>query len=314
MFDFQKEVIINVNDEKIFKDFTDAIRIDGMLYKKAYMGPVYKTIGYEGDAATITINVADVNAGKQQIIIELGLDNDYRGEFGSALYYFRKPILIDAREPMSANSLKDALKKVCASNGNVLKFKNPDAEDAFVLEAVDNFITVRKAEVVKFACKSVSCNDDMMEVVSDKKDLAKTPNKAGFANYDYMLHNLRLPTYANIRFASSNVEMPVKDGVYTQYSFEYTVPRRLGGLSVAGQKTESTTIHTFFVLSSVVSDFEMALTKAGIKYNLVNNVAESHIKGDDGKTTPGHAEIVGRTDENGNATVIINDTVVDDGE
>lgn len=307
MFDFQKEVIINVNDEKIFKDFTNAIRIDGMLYKKAYMGPVYKTVGYDGDAATITINVSDVNAGKQQIIIELGLDNDYRGEFGSALYYFRKPILIDAREAMTADSLKAALKKVCASNGNVLKFTNPDAEDAFVLEAVDNFITVRKAEVVKFACESVSCNDDMMEVASEKKDLAVTPNKAGFANYDYMLHNLRLPTYANIRFASPNVEMPVKGGVYTQYSFEYTVPRRLGGLSVAGQKTESTTIHTFFVLNSVVSDFESALTKAGIECNLVNEVEKSHVKGEDGKTTPAHDSIVERTDEDGNDTVVINE-------
>jgi hypothetical protein len=50
--------------------------------------------------------------------------------------------------------------------------------------------------------------------------------------------------------------MPVKGGKYNQYSFEYTVPRRLGGLSVAGQKTESTTIHTFFVLDTL--DFEKA--------------------------------------------------------
>lgn len=42
--------------------------------------------------------------------------------------------------------------------------------------------------------------------------------------------------------------MPVPGGAYTQFSFEYTVPRRLGGLSVAGQKNFSTTIHTFFVL------------------------------------------------------------------
>lgn len=263
MFDFQKEVVLNSLDS--VEKFENGFRVDGMLYKNEYVGPVYKTEGYDGEPATITINVSDVNAGKQQIIIELGLDNDYRGEFGSALYYFRKPILIDAREAMTADSLKAALKKVCASNGNVLKFTNPDAEDAFVLEAVDNFITVRKAEVVKFDCESVSCNDDMMEVASEKKDLAVTPNKAGFANYDYMLHNLRLPTYANIRFASPNVEMPVKGGKYTQYSFEYTVPRRLGGLSVAGQKTESTTIHTFFVLSTEAANFEKFLDKVTIK-------------------------------------------------
>ena len=299
MFDFQKEVVINEVNDKIVKGFgKDGFRIDGMLYKKAYVGPVYKTEGYDGEPATITINVSDVNAGKQQIIIELGLDNDYRGEFGSALYYFRKPILIDAREAMAADSLKAALKKVCSSNGNVLKFTNPDAEDAFVLEAVDNFITVRKAEVVKFACESVSCNDDMMEVASEKKDLAVTSNKAGFANYDYMLHNLRLPTYANIRFASSNVEMPVKGGVYTQYSFEYTVPRRLGGLSVAGQKTESTTIHTFFVLNSEVDKFEGQL--GNVTY-VNKGVKVMHEDGD-----IKHESIVDRANDNG-STVVIND-------
>ena len=299
MFDFQKEVVINEVNDKIVKGFgEDGFRIDGMLYKKAYVGPVYKTEGYDGEPATITINVADVNSGKQQVIIELGLDNDYRGEFGSTLYYFRKPILIDAREAMTADSLKAALKKVCASNGNVLKFTNPEAEDAFVLEAVDNFITVRKAEVVKFACESVSCNDDMMEVASEKKDLAVAPNKAGFANYDYMLHNLRLPTYANIRFASPNVEMPVKGGVYTQYSFEYTVPRRLGGLSVAGQKTASTTIHTFFVLNSQVDKFEEQL--GNVTY-INKGVTVMHEDGD-----IKHEPIVDRANDNG-ATVVVND-------
>jgi hypothetical protein len=80
--------------------------------------------------------------------------------------------------------------------------------------------------------------------------------------------------------------MPIKGGKYYQYSFEYTVPRRLGGLSVAGQKTESTTIHTFFVLESCDADF---LTKTGISAKDVKNVRKykdehTHIELTDVKT------------------------------
>ena len=303
MFDFQKEVILNSLDS--VEKFDNGFRVDGMLYKNEYVGPVYKTEAVEGAAATITIKVSDVNAGMQQIVIELGLDNDYRGEFGSALYYFRKPILIDAREAMTADSLKTALKKVCASNSNVLKFTNPDAEDAFVLKAVDNFITVRRAEVVTFACGSASCSDAVMEEVDSVDPLTVTENNVGFGTYDYMIHNLRLPTYANIRFASpAESEMPVKGGKYTQYSFEYTVPRRLGGLSVAGQKTESTTIHTFFVLNSGtnVANFEALLPTGKLK---------SVTKNENGKVSFDHTP---KTDMHENLANGIVSKPIEDGE
>ena len=69
--------------------------------------------------------------------------------------------------------------------------------------------------------------------------------------------------------------MPRVGGKYTQFSFEYTVPRRLGGLSVAGQKTESTTIHTFFVLRGVKNGektFDAMLESAGVSIEPVNAV------------------------------------------
>lgn len=90
--------------------------------------------------------------------------------------------------------------------------------------------------------------------------MTKVDNVAGFGTYEYLIHNHRLPTNANWRFASpAAVEMPKVGGKYAQYTFEYTVPRRIGGLSVAGQRNESTTIHTFYVLDGL--DF---VAKTGI--------------------------------------------------
>lgn len=265
MFDFQKEVVLNSLDS--VKKFDNGFRVDGMLYKNEYVGPVYKTEAVDGAKAKLVIDLdvvkgsADVKnvENVMQFVIELGLDNDYRGDFGSVLFYFRKPIVVT----MDVNSDAATVAKAFEKAGVVdYKLYNVSvAGNKITLEMADNYITVRKAEVMDLVCDG-ACGEvgqvSKLAYTFDLKDSSVyTKNNVGFGTYDYMIHNLRLPTYANIRFASpAESEMPVKGGKYTQYSFEYTVPRRLGGLSVAGQKTESTTIHTFFVLNTL--DFEGA--------------------------------------------------------
>lgn len=256
MFDFQKEVILNnLDNVEVFDG--KGIRIDGMLYKKEYIQPVYETAATDGAKAKLIINMEDINkavTNVMQFVIELGLDNDYRGDFGSVLFYFRKPIVVTMTAGSSVADVAKAFEKAGVVD---YKLYNVSVEgNKITLEMADNYITVRKAEVMDLVCDS-NCGSDQMQVSEKvhtfdlKNPAVYTKNNVGFGTYDYMIHNLRLPTYANIRFASpAETEMPVKGGKYTQYSFEYTVPRRLGGLSVAGQKTASTTIHTFFVLNN----------------------------------------------------------------
>lgn len=275
MFDFQKEVVIN--DVKNVMTNKDGFVIDGMTYKvnNVVEKTVYETEPVPGKKATITIPLEKVADGKKQVRIELGLDRDYRGSFGSALYYFRKPILMDFREGVKdINELKKACELVAASNDNVLHIVPEDAEVAedapksnstqIVLEAADDYITIRKAVVVTFDCEPEYCGDEMEAVVAEV-ELDSTPNVVSFGTYEYLIHNLRLPTYANIRFASpAAVEMPVLGGEYYQYSFEYAVPRRIGGLSVVGQMNYSSTGHTFFVLKSQKAAFEAVLAGLSI--------------------------------------------------
>lgn len=263
MFDFQKEVVIN--DVKNVMTNKDGFVIDGMTYKvnNVVEKTVYETEPVPGKKATITIPLEKVADGKKQVRIELGLDRDYRGSFGSALYYLRKPILIDFRDAATIEDLKAAAKAVAASNDGVLRVKE-ESDSQIVFEAADDYITVRKAVVVTFDCAPEYCGDEM-EVVVAKVELDSTPNVVGFGTYEYLIHNLRLPTYANIRFASpAAVEMPVLGGEYYQYSFEYAVPRRIGGLSVVGQMNYSSTGHTFFVLKDKVAEFKAALAGLSI--------------------------------------------------
>lgn len=260
MFDFQKEVVIN--DVKNVKADADKgiFVIDGMTYKanNVVEKTVYKTMPVNGEKATVTIKLSDIQDGKKQVRIELGLDRDYRGSFGSALYYFRKPILMDFRDAVTIEDLKAAAKAVAASNDGVLRVKE-ESDSQVVLEAADDYITVRKAVVVTFDCAAEYCGDEMEAVVAES-NLAVKDNVVSFGTYEYLIHNLRLPTYANVRFASpAAVEMPVLGGEYVQYSFEYAVPRRIGGLSVVGQMNYSSTGHTFFVLKDKVAAFEAIL-------------------------------------------------------
>lgn len=258
MFDFQKEVVIN--DAKNVMTNDDGFVIDGMTYKanNVVEKTVYKTMPVNGEKATVTIKLSDIQGGKKQVRIELGLDRDYRGEFGSALYYFRKPILMDFRDAATIEDLKEAAKIVAASNGGVLRVKE-ESDSQIVFEAVDDYITIRNAVVVTFDCVGEYCGDEMEAVVAEVA-LDKTDNVVSFGTYEYLIHNLRLPTYANIRFASpAAVEMPVLGDEYIQYSFEYAVPRRIGGLSVVGQMNYSNTGHTFFVLKSQQAAFEAVL-------------------------------------------------------
>lgn len=290
MFDFQKEVVLNSLDN--VKKVGNGFRVDGMIYKNDYVGNIYKTEAIDGKKATLTIDLDKlVEATKDvyltQFVLEFGLDRDYRGDFGSVLFYFRKPVVVN----LTADKLADVDTVVKAFTmtswpGEKLYSVSKDGNKV-VLTAADEYIIVRKAELVGYMCDS-TCSGESMEVGTsidvmgnDGSAFAYTENVVGFGTYEYMIHNLRLPTHANIRFMSqAEVEMPIKGGKYTQYSFEYTVPRRIGGLSVAGQNNYSTTIHTFFVLDTIVSDFEKT---TGIKVNgpAVNagNVAnhESHV-------------------------------------
>ena len=279
MFDFQKEVILNSLDN--VKNNDEGVRIDGMLYKKKYIGTVYVTAPVDAENARLGIDLNAVSTAATaggstryvQFVLELGLDNDYRGDFGSALYYFRKPVVVnlDVDTLTDTDAVVKAFEKVSVSGEKlftvVTDVMDPNMVDGASLTLVMNdcYITVRKAEAIGYHCVD-SCNGEGMEMPVLLIDLKNTegayvPNVVGFGTYDYMIHNLRLPTNANWRFTSPAAsEMPMVGGKYTQFSFEYTVPRRLGGLSVAGQKNFSTTIHTFFVLNDLAATFKAYFT------------------------------------------------------
>lgn len=92
------------------------------------------------------------------------------------------------------------------------------------------------------------------------------PGVEPFATGQWLIENLRFPTYPNIRWAAVNEDnRPIAGVTYVQYSFAYDSPRpQLGGLSGVGQKMEAVTRHVYYVPEALAKEFEQAFTDLGV--------------------------------------------------
>jgi len=110
-----------------------------------------------------------------------------------------------------------------------------------VLKSIDDLTAVDTAENVE---------EDMYFV-----------GKEGFGTYDYILHNLRLPTSARTGFMAINEEEnPHRGATYTQYTIHYCVDRGTLGTNAVGDQVTSTTTHVLYVndaISGVMPDGEV---------------------------------------------------------
>ena len=75
------------------------------------------------------------------------------------------------------------------------------------------------------------------------------PGIEAFGDYNWIIHNLRLPTLANTYFwAATKSEMPIVGGNYTQFIIRVCAERDGIGGEVVGQRATSVTTHVLYVL------------------------------------------------------------------
>ena len=80
-------------------------------------------------------------------------------------------------------------------------------------------------------------------------EVAIEPGLEAFGDYNWIIHNLRLPTLANTYFwAANKSEMPVVGGEYTQFIIRMCVDRDGIAGGVVGQRATSVTTHVLYVL------------------------------------------------------------------
>lgn len=80
------------------------------------------------------------------------------------------------------------------------------------------------------------------------------PGAEAFADYSWIMHNLRIPTCANTNYWSLTKkagDLPIPNGKYKQYTIKLFTKRDSIGGGVVGEQSVSKTTHVFYILNTI---------------------------------------------------------------
>lgn len=282
MFDYTKETILNSVTDKNVQAITGLLRIFRVgEYKVDYKstniadGKVYKAKGTEGTKATATITAiagnSGSNGGKYRVTVNMKNNSKFYADYATAVWKFQKPIY--AEFTVVGDSTDNTAALMATKIANAIKLALPE-NNKYVTVTVDNdnvIITATDATdmfesvvIEKYEPNSVLPSEGQYVVSTVVGTIAKTDNKVPFATGDWLIENLRFPSYPNTRYNSINGdEKPVPGQLYTQYSFRYIAERKnLSGIGSVGQRLVSITNHVFYIPSTLEATFEAKLKTA----------------------------------------------------
>ena len=291
MFQFTTTNVINSDldssgKKKWFADTeTNSFRVLRVNdFKADSIQAVYKAAATDAQLAKVCIDLSQITAAAGDMLrldIYLGLtpaSQDSR--YANDLIYKGKPLSVDfVWKDTAANTvaeLEKILKKyaVLVYGDKLLNVKSNDTK--LIIEATTEYQRFKKINIDKFNSEAHFYMGEYVPVLTIA-DLTKVGTNAeadttsgkgsifvgkeGFGTYSWILHNLRLPTYARTRaFATNSDETPVVGGKYDQYTIHYCVDRGVLGTNAVGHTVKSVTTHVFYVKSDLSSKFASDLT------------------------------------------------------
>lgn len=282
MFDYTKETILNSVTDKNVQAITGLLRIFRVgEYKVDYKstniadGKVYKAKGTEGTKATATITAvagnSGSNRGKYRVTVNMKNNSKFYADYATAVWKFQKPIYAeftvvgdstDNTAALMATKIANAIKLALPENNKYITVTVDD--DDVIITATDATDMFESVVIEKYEPNSVLPSEGQYVVSTVVGTIAKTDNKVPFATGDWLIENLRFPSYPNTRYNSINGdEKPVPGQLYTQYSFHYIAERKnLSGIGSVGQRLVSITNHVFYIPSTLEATFEAKLKTA----------------------------------------------------
>lgn len=282
MFDYTKETILNSVTDKNVQAITGLLRIFRVgEYKVDYKstnvadGKVYKAKGTEGTKATATITAvagnSGSNRGKYRVTVNMKNNSKFYADYATAVWKFQKPIYAeftvvgdstDNTAALMATKIANAIKLALPENNKYITVTVDN--NAVIITATDATDMFESVVIEKYEPNSVLPSEGQYVVSTAVGTIAKTDNKVPFATGDWLIENLRFPSYPNTRYNSINGdEKPVPGQLYTQYSFRYIAERKnLSGIGSVGQRLVSITNHVFYIPSTLEATFDAKLKTA----------------------------------------------------
>ncbi len=288
---FSTQTIINKNvdesakgtDKTMFKGEGGVLRIKrDFTFNAADVKAVRKAVGHEPTMCKAEINfasipaIANLEAGKTaycRLDIYVGIEGAEPYIYATPWVQKGRPFWIDFKV---TSTNKGTIAQVIADD--IKKHKTFQVGDdllnvsvsgnKLVLEGASEFQRFRNIEVNVFDMTA-----DYSEKVAALGDSAITVVERGvngLGTYSQIVKDLRLPTAANTNWtAIRQSEKPELGALYNQYIIELEAESSIRGYHVVGAKNVSKTAHVFWVKEDIASDFEDALTDAGIALTTV---------------------------------------------
>ena len=265
---------------------------------------IYKAEARDAENAKVTLDFSQVNGTAGDVFrlhIYVGLSQASQSSlYANDLQWKGKPFSVDfvwgASAADTVTKLVKTINKYAAMVYNKKMLNVTNSGTYITIEATDEYQRFRFVNVEKFDADAyhgmgeyniVRSLDDLTEADSNAEVTAKAEGyfqgKEGFGTYPFLLHNLRLPTYARNRWLALNQdETPIVGAKYNQYTIYYCVNRGILGDNAVGDLVKSRTTHVFYVRQDLATEFEAALAKVGtvITVNKVGTPDPGTVAGD----------------------------------
>lgn len=246
---------------------------------------IYKAVAQDAENAKVTFDFAQVSGTAGDIFrlhLYVGLSQASQSSlYANDLQWKGKPFSVDfvwgTNAADTVAKLVKTINKYAAMVYNKKMLNVTSSGTYITIEATDEYQRFRFVNIEKFDADAyhgmgeynvVRSLDDLTEKDSNAEVTATAEGyfvgKEGFGTYPFLLHNLRLPTYARNRWLALNQdETPIVGAKYNQYTIYYCVNRGILGDNAVGDLVKSRTTHVFYVKQDLATAFEAALGKVG---------------------------------------------------
>lgn len=228
---------------------------------------IYKAEGNHSELAKVQIDLGDLGANQKDIFrlnIYIGLTQASQdSRYANDMIYKGKPFFMDFTWKGTASEVAEKLVKnikkwqLTTYGDKLINITNVGS--SLIIEATNEFQKFKKVNIELLDPNAYGGFGDL-EVVKSLEDLDEVDEaakvstdsyfvgKEAFADYDYILRNLRLPTSAHTgAFAVDSDHQPIPGALYNQYTIHYCTNAGQLGMNTVGHVVKSVTTHVLFV-------------------------------------------------------------------
>lgn len=250
------------------------------IFKSEYTAP--KTAKATLDLSTVGGKQGEAYRLKIYIRLAQSCQSSY---YSNDMVFKGKPLSVEFNWQDSAAATASKLKKII-DKYEIAVYEKPIVKvtangNNLVIDATDQYQRFYTVEVEKYDPKAYHGMGEYTPVIvaheKTHEDFDKTneivQGVEGFGTYEWLLHNLRLPTTMRTRiYAMNSDETPIPGAKYNEYVIHYCVNRGILGTNAVGDLVTSMTTHVFYVNQEVAAEFEAALNEIAPAEGIVNAI------------------------------------------